>query len=67
MKKLPKMGLRVVQFWMSAALLLAVVLSAVIAAPFLLFGKIMDYLERRNYSMKHRLPEIHNPSKHGYF
>lgn len=39
--------LRVVQFWMAGALLLAIAVSAVIAFPFLLIGKLVDYMEFR--------------------
>lgn len=66
MKDLRKMVLIVVQLWMSGALLLAMVISAIIAAPFMLIGKIMDHLDRGKYPVKGKLPGVYTQSKLGY-
>ena len=50
------MSLRVVQFWMSSALLVAMIISAILAAPFMLVGKIMDGLEGSVNAVKYKLP-----------
>jgi hypothetical protein len=45
MRKMPVVVLRVVQFWMAAGLFAAMIVSTALATPFLIAGKIMDYLK----------------------
>ena len=63
MKELPKIALRVVQFWMSGALLVAMIISAIVAAPFMLAGKIMDGLDRGGNAIKGKIPGVYSHHK----
>jgi hypothetical protein len=50
MRNVPVFLLRVVQFWMAAGLFAAMIISTILATPFLITGKIMDTIKGRRHA-----------------
>jgi hypothetical protein len=57
MRKTPVIVLRVIQFWMAAGLFAAMIVSTVLAAPFLIAGKLMDYIKGQRFNKSGILPQ----------
>lgn len=65
MKKSSVVVVWILKFWMALSLLLAVVFSSILAAPFMLVGYIMDLYTGQNKFVPGKMHRVNSPSKLG--
>lgn len=66
MKKSSVVVVWILKFWMALSLLLAVVFSSILAAPFMLVGYIMDLYTGQNKFVPGKMHRVNSPSNLGF-